>query len=83
MQFTTTVDIPMTPATLAAAFCEMDDEQQAQFFIEAARIAQTWPSEAKAMQWFYVGRHLKTCACSTWEARDMVREIAGALEDSP
>ncbi len=28
-----------------------------------------------------IGRHLKTCSCSTYEAREMVREIASAAGD--
>jgi len=75
-----TVNVKLTPAELAAAFCELDDEAQAQFFIDAARIAETWGGAGPAMQWFTVGRHLKTCACSTYEARAMVREIADAIE---
>ena len=81
MKFTTDINIDLTPVVLAEAFCELDDEKQAQFFIECARIVQTWEPAAKCMQWYYVGRHLKTCACSTYEARDMVKEIASALED--
>ena len=75
------VDVKLTPLQLAEAFCEMDDEAQAQFFIEAAAIAQTWNGAGRSMQWFSVGRHLKTCACSTFEARVMVKEIADAIEE--
>ncbi len=70
-----------TPAELAAAFCEMDDDAQAQFFIECARIAEGWPASA-SMQWYRVGEHLRTCACSTPEARHMVQEIAEATEEA-
>jgi hypothetical protein len=76
-----TVEVKLTPVEIAEAFCEMDDEAQAQFFVEAARIAETWTGVGRCMQWFYVGKHLKTCACSTYEARDMVKEIAAAMED--
>lgn len=31
------------------------------------------------MKWHAVGRHLATCACSTYEAREMVRDIASGL----
>lgn len=75
-----TVDLQLTPAQLAAALCDLDDEQQAQVFIEAARIAQAWPSAvARTMQWWSVGKHLATCACSTEEARDLVRDIAAGV----
>jgi hypothetical protein len=82
MKLSVDVDLKLTPETLAAAFCDMDDEQQAQFFIEAARIAETWTSSSRHMQWFYVGRHLKTCTCSTEDARAMVRDIASACMET-
>ena len=73
------VEATVTPAELAEMFCAGDDEEQAQFFIEVARIAATWVPN-NSMQWFYVGRHLRNCACSTEAARDIVREIAQAIE---
>lgn len=75
------VDWKPSPAELAAAFCEMDDERQAQFFIDVARIATLWDGDP-GIQWMRVGRHLRDCACSTDNARDMVREIASATEAS-
>jgi hypothetical protein len=68
-----------TPLAAAEAFCEWDDEKQAQFFIEVARIMQTWGYGKHETQGFYIGGHLKTCACSTEEARDFVRSIADRL----
>jgi hypothetical protein len=73
-----TVERRLTPVEIAEAFCELDDEQQAQFFIEAARIAEGWPANPRVMQWYSIGRHLATCSCSTWEAREMVRVIGEA-----
>lgn len=70
-----------TPAAMAAVFCEWDDEQQAQFFVEVAATMQAWPRpDAHTFQAFYIGGHLKTCACSTDGARDFVRAIADRLE---
>ena len=82
-----TVDRKLTALEIAEAFCELVDEEQAQVFIEAARIASSWPvgpgSLGASWQWFTVGRHLKTCTCSTDEARAMLIEIANACsEDS-
>lgn len=68
-----------TARELAEAFCDLNDEDQAQVLIEAAKIASEWPTN-NGMQWFYVGRHLKNCECSTEEARDLVRDIAHGLE---
>lgn len=74
--------IRLTPAQVAEAFCEMDDEQQAQFFIECARIAAGWDGQFR--QWFYVGKHLRTCECSNDNALAMVAEIAeGASVPTP
>ena len=77
-----TLDRKLTPAEIAEAFCELDDERQAQVFIEIAALAQTWGT-SPSMQWSYIGKHLRDCACSTWEARDMVKEIAEVLEAKP
>ncbi len=71
------VEIKLTPRQLAEAFCEMNDEQQAQVFIEAAAIAQQWKGDfGSGWQWWLVGRHLLTCGCSNDDARELVQEIA-------
>lgn len=79
------VDIRLTPRQIAEAFCELNDEQQAQVFIEAADIAKLWKgSMDPGWQWWSVGRHLSTCACSTDDARELVRAIAnGTMDDKP
>ena len=69
------VELELSPKELATAFCLMGDENQAQFFIEASEIAKTWDGSAE-YQWSVIGGHLKTCKCSTREARSMVRAIA-------
>lgn len=76
------VNVQLTPRELAEFFCSMDDEKQAQFFIEAASIAAKWETNEQGLgadwQWYSVGRHLRTCSCSTEEARDLVKSIADA-----
>ena len=67
------------PKSMAEVFCDWDDEQQAQFFIEAARLMRQWGPGKHEMQAYYIGGHLKTCACSTDEARELVRAIADRL----
>jgi len=75
------------PMELAESFCAMDDEQQAQFFIECARIMSKWSGDGRSIylgpdwQMQQVGNHLRTCGCSTAEARDMVRAIAVGLDE--
>lgn len=75
------IKLNLTPAQIAEAFAELDDEKQAQVFIEVARIAATWEGTTFD-QWFAVGKHLRDCECSSDEARDLVRRIAeGSLAD--
>jgi len=71
--------VAVTPRFLAETFAEMSDEAQAQFFIEVAEIAARWHFPP-AIQWGLIGAHLRTCTCSTEEARHMIREIARAVE---
>ena len=80
------IDVTLTPRQIAQAFCDLGDEDQAQFFIECAAIAATWregdPNALPSYQWHVVGRHLRTCECSTYEARAMVEEIAGGIAEA-
>jgi hypothetical protein len=71
-------EITLTPLDLADAFCQMNDEEQAQFFIECATIAKTWANGAH-WQWGAIGGHLRDCACATTEARDMIDGIASGM----
>lgn len=73
------VDVELTPEVLARAFCDMNDEEQADFFIHAAAIAAKWSDPAQH-QWMMVGIHLKTCECSTFGAREMIRNLADGLD---
>ena len=77
---------PITdPRELAASFCGLDDEQQAQFFIECAAIMATWRGGlfegrmAGEYQMGLVGKHLRTCTCSNDDARELVRALAEGL----
>jgi hypothetical protein len=76
-----TVEFSPTPYELAEAFCEMSDEEQAQFFVECAAIAEaTWSGEIS--QTHAIGRHLAKCHCATPEARKFVLEIAEGIGDA-
>ncbi len=72
------VDLTLTPAQIAEAFCGLNDERQAQVFIEIAKIAAEW-NGSPGYQWWLVGRHLRTCECATDEAREVVDEIHRAM----
>lgn len=66
-----THEIRLTPAQIAEALWELDDEQQADVFIELGRLTST-EGHLASMQWLAVGRHLARCQCSTDAARDVV-----------
>jgi uncharacterized protein YacL (UPF0231 family) len=42
---------------VAAWFCNLDHEDQAQFFLEASKIAETWQGQS-SNQWWWVGREI-------------------------
>lgn len=71
---TETLTIGLDMATVAAWFCELDDEAQADFFIEVAKRAEDWATRPE-MQWIRVGAHLRTCACATDEARELIESL--------
>jgi hypothetical protein len=64
----------INPEELAFLFCQLDDELQTDFFVECAKIGEEWDRE-QHNQWYAVGRHLKTCECSSSEAREMIKAI--------
>ena len=75
------VDVPLTLEQLAGLFVELDDDSQAKFFVEVARLMQGWTPHERNMQAHYIGRHLRDCACSTEEARELVAGIAESMAD--
>ena len=66
---------------LAEAFCRMDDDRQAKFFVECARIMDAWPVETLGRdgQAWYIGRHLATCECATESGRNLLNTIHSAM----
>ena len=81
------VEVPekLSVTDLAHAFTELDDDAQAKFFVEVTNIAASWSAAEgqhhQDLQWFFVGRHLRDCECSTEAAREMVCEIARACRE--
>lgn len=75
----TVMDLDMEAA--ARWFANLTDEQQADFFVAVARASQEWQPAAGnwSTQYWFVGRHLRDCACSTDDARDLVRELGRGL----
>jgi hypothetical protein len=79
VKLSVTVDVPMTLEQLAGLFVELDDDSQAKFFVEVARLMGTWTAHERNMQEFYIGRHLRDCSCSTEDARDFLRNIVDSM----
>lgn len=75
---TVTQEVEVTIEQIASWFAAMDDDQQAKFFVEVAKIAQSWKDPG--MQWWLVGSHLRNCECSTEDARELVRTLYAGLE---
>lgn len=77
---TTETQFELSIETAAQWFCELDDDHQAKFFVEVAKIMETWGPGKLEWQAHSIGSHLKNCECSTDEARQIVRELHGGLE---
>lgn len=74
---TTEVELDITAA--AGWFAGLDDEKQADFFIKVAEVSKAW-DPLWASQYYLVGRHLKTCKCSTYEARELIEILNHGLK---
>ena len=67
-------------SVLASQFCQLDDEEQADFFEAVGRIMETWGHGKAANQAYYIGRHMSKCECVTHIGRDWVREVVRAYD---
>jgi hypothetical protein len=75
VEVTTKTKVALDLELVAAWFCELNDEQQADFFIKVSSKADEW-SHHQNSQWYLVGRHLRDCSCSNRIAREMVQSIS-------
>ena len=66
-----TVTLNLTPAELAAAFCEMCGDEQAAFFAAVGKIAATWPGAGMCQQGHDIAKHLDG------DGRNVIEVIAG------
>ena len=71
------VEVDVDVAYLAEQFAALSDDAQAQFFCIAAGKLGTFNA---GMQAFYIGKHLRTCECSTDDGRAFIREIVASME---
>jgi hypothetical protein len=77
------LDSSSMPEDVAEEFCQLTDDEQAKFFTHVARIMASWPVVAGAVfQAHAIGRHLATCECSTEAARELIRNIVSAMDES-
>lgn len=76
-----TTEIELDIDTAARWFAALDDDEMCRFMVAVAREAKAYPSNPDN-QWYYLGGHLKSCECSTQDARDMVKAWAYWMEHS-
>ena len=79
------IELELGPEELARAFCELSDDDMAQFFIECGKLGNydNWfhGEGRKGVifsvndMFYFAGSHLKTCECSTPEAREVVEHL--------
>ena len=77
---TSTVLIRLTVGQIAAAFASLDDEEQTKFFCEVAKIMSAWGPGKLETQCFNLGRHLRTCPCTSWGAQQVMEAMANGYE---
>lgn len=79
-----TTDIELDVDIAAKWFAGLDDDSMCKFFVAIAReVRETYPSSYAAdNQWYFLGGHLRNCACSNEETREMVRAWALWMEKS-
>lgn len=81
MSITRTITLDdLSPAEIAYAFAEMNDEQQAQFFSEVGRIAATWPGAGMCQQAYAIADHLDASGTYVIER---LADHAGVVREVP
>ncbi len=82
IEWETTTRVKVTPQILAKLWTEMSVDEQAQFFIEAAKCMAEWSvSQDASYQRFLIGEHLRKCECSSDGARELVADIFQAMSE--
>lgn len=76
-----TTEIELDIETAAKWFANLDDDSMCRFLVAVAEEARRFPGDPDN-QWFYLGGHLRNCACSTDEAREMIRKWAYWIDHS-
>lgn len=76
-----TTQIELDIATAAKWFASLDDDEMCKFLVAVAEEAKSFDGNPDN-QWYFLGGHLRNCACSTPEAREMVKRWAYYAETS-
>jgi hypothetical protein len=76
-----TTEIELDIKTAAQWFAGLDDDEMCRFLVAVAEEAKAYTGSPDN-QWYYLGGNLKSCACSTEDARHMVRMWAHWMEHS-
>ncbi len=74
-------EIDLDIETAAKWFASLDDDQMCRFLVAVAREAKSFKGGADN-QWYYLGGHLRSCECSTDDAREMIRSWVHWMENS-
>lgn len=74
------VEVSLTIEQGAAWFADLNDDEQAQFLVNVARIAAETYEGTPESQWIRIGDHLATCKCSSEAGRELIRSIAYGME---
>ena len=72
---TRTTEIELGIEEGAEWFAGLSDDEMSKFFCAVAEKAKAWKGMPDDM-WYFVGKHLAKCECSTEDARDMIRRWA-------
>lgn len=64
MKLTRTFDVTLSPDDVAALFCEMNDDEQAQFFEHVGRRMAEWGAFKRDTQVISIAEHMNECECT-------------------
>jgi hypothetical protein len=79
---TTTVMIDLSVATAAQWFSGLTDDEMCKFFVAVAELSKGWQPDGADRMWYFTGKHLAECECSTYEAQEMLRSIVRSMEQA-
>ena len=68
-----------TPSEIAGLFCDLSDDDMAEFFEAVAAYARTW-KDCAANQWYYTGKHLVECDEACGEGAAVIEGIMHGIE---